>query len=55
MFTEMTGKMLNPRIDKKLAAVYKACLFNLTKSFQQNPKLGKFIKGTYKELLKSYL
>lgn len=33
LFTEMTGKMLNPRIDKKLAAVYKSCLFNLTKAF----------------------
>jgi len=55
LFTEITSKMLNPRIDKKLASVYKSVLFNLTKAFSQNEDLLKFIKGTYKELLKNYL
>ena len=51
LFTEILGKMLNPKIDKKLSQVYCDVCSAMSKS-NKNEKLKKFIKGNFKEMLK---
>ena len=55
LFTEIIQKIINPKIDPKVSSVYKAAFFYLVKTLKQDKEFKKFIKSTYKELLKCYL
>lgn len=52
LFTEIIQKILNPKIEPKVSAVYRTAFFYLSKMLKDDKKL---IKSTYKELLKCYL
>lgn len=55
LFTEIIHKILNPKIDPKVSSVYRTAFFYLVKVLKEDKEFRKFIKSTYKELLKCYL
>jgi len=54
LFTEILGKMLNPKINKKLSSVYQEVCSTMSKS-NKSAKLTKFIKSNFKNILKQFL